>query len=60
MEDRMNKELKGEIPSNNKEEIEKRTDGIPEIPPEIARRFEKDKDIQYEKLIQRLKDENVW
>lgn len=56
----MNKELKGEIPSNNKEETEKRTDGIPEIPPEIARRFEKDKDIQYEKLIQRLKDENVW
>ncbi|WP_230397739.1 hypothetical protein [Novisyntrophococcus fermenticellae] len=55
----MNKELKEEI-SGNKDGKEKIVDMIPEIPQEVARRFEKDKDIQYEKLVQRLKDEHVW
>lgn len=42
------------------EETEAAEHRIPELPADVAKRFEESRDAEYEKLVQRLKAEGVW
>lgn len=41
-------------------ETEDSEEEIPTDPQDVVKRFEEDKDAQFEKLVQRLKEEGVW
>ncbi|HIU75886.1 MAG TPA: hypothetical protein IAC62_08400 [Candidatus Pelethocola excrementipullorum] len=41
-------------------ETEDSEEQIPTDPQDVVKKFEEDKDAQFEKLVQRLKEEGVW